>query len=44
MDGTINLVKDFKVEKVIFNWKELNEFGQKLIKVLENKKYRNLFC
>ena len=38
----INLVNNFKVEKVIFNCGEVNELEQELIKVLENKKV--LYC
>ena len=38
MGEAINLVNNFKVEKVIFNCGEVNELEQKLIKVLEKKK------
>ena len=38
MGETINLVKNFKVEKVIFNCGEYNDLEKKLIKVLDMKK------
>ena len=38
MGETINLVNNFKVEKVIFNCGEFNELEQELINVLEKKK------
>ena len=38
MGEAINLVENFKVEKVIFNCGEFNELEQDLIKVLDNKK------
>ena len=38
MGEAINLVENFKVEKVIFNCGEFNELEQELIKVLEKKK------
>ena len=42
MGYAINLVENFKVDKVIFNCGELNELRQELIKILENKKV--LYC
>lgn len=39
MGETINLVENFKVEKVIFNCGEFNELEQQLIKELDKKKY-----
>ena len=41
---TINLVENFKVEKVIFNCSEFNELETDLIKVLENKKIPYYSC
>ena len=38
MKEAINLVNNFKVEKVIFNCGEFNELKQGLIKVLDKKK------
>lgn len=38
MGEAINLVKNFKVEKVFFNCGELNKLEQELIKVLDKKK------
>ena len=38
MGEAINLVEDFKVEKVIFNCGQFNEIEQDLIKVLDKKK------
>ena len=38
MGEAINLVENFKVEKVIFNCGEFNELEQDLIKVLDKKK------
>ena len=35
MGEAINLVENFKVEKVIFNCGEFNELEQELIKVLD---------
>ena len=37
MGEAINLVNNFKVEKVIFNYGEFNELEQELIKVLDKK-------
>lgn len=31
----INLVENFKVEKVIFNWMRINNLEQELIKILD---------
>ena len=39
MGEAINLVENFKVEKVIFNCGEFNELEQELIKVLAKRKY-----
>ena len=41
---TINLVNDFKVEKVIFNCGEFNELEQELIQVLDKKKIPYYSC
>ena len=38
MGETINLVNNFKVEKVIFNCGEFNDSEQELIKVLDKNK------
>ena len=38
MGDAINLIENFKVEKVIFNCGEFNELEQNLIKVLDKKK------
>ena len=40
----VNLVKNFKVEKVIFNCGEFNELEQELIKVLDKKKIPYYSC
>ena len=40
----INLVNNFKIEKVIFNCGEFNEFEQELIKVLDKKKIPYYSC
>ena len=37
MGEAINLVENFKLEKVIFNCSEFNDLEQKLIKVLDKK-------
>ena len=42
MVEAINLVENFKVEKVIFNCGEFSELETELIKTLENK--RVLYC
>jgi len=44
MGEAINLVKNFKVEKVIFNCGRFNELEQNLIKVLEKKKISYYSC
>ena len=44
MGETINLVENFKVEKVIFNCGEFNELEQDLIKVLDKKKIPYYSC
>ena len=44
MGEAINLVNNFKVEKVILNCGEFNELEQDLIKVLDNKKIPYYSC
>ena len=44
MGEAINLVENFKVEKVIFNCGEFNEFEQELIEVLDKKKTQYYSC
>ena len=44
MGEAINLVENFKVEKVIFNCGEFNEFELALIKVLDKKKIPYYSC
>ena len=44
MGEAINLVNNFKVEKVIFNCGEFNELEQELIKVLDKKKIKYYSC
>ena len=44
MGEAINLVNNFKIEKVIFNCGEFNELETELIKVLENKKIPYYSC
>ena len=44
MGEAINLVNNFKVEKVIFNCGEFNELEQDLIKVLDKKKIQYYSC
>ena len=44
MGEAINLVENFKVEKVIFNCGEFNELEQELIKVLNKKKISYYSC
>ena len=44
MGEAINLVKDYKVDKVIFNCGEFNELEKELIKVLEKKKISYYSC
>ena len=44
MGETINLVNNFKVEKVIFNCGEFNDLEKELIKVLDKKKIKYYSC
>ena len=44
MGETINLVNNFKVEKVVFNWGEFNDLEKELIKVLNKKKIPYYSC
>ena len=44
MEEAINLVNNFKVDKVIFNCGEFNNLESELIKVLENKKIPYYSC
>ena len=44
MGEAINLINNFKVEKVIFNCGEFNELEQDLIKVLDKKKIPYYSC
>jgi hypothetical protein len=44
MGETINLVENFKVEKVVFNCGEFNDLEQDLIKVLDKKKIKYYSC
>ena len=44
MGETINLVENFKVEKVIFNCGEFNKLEQELIEVLNKKKISHYSC
>ncbi|MCR4581041.1 MAG: MBL fold metallo-hydrolase, partial [Bacilli bacterium] len=44
MGETINLVNNFKVEKVIFNCGEYNDLERELIKVLDKKKIKYYSC
>ena len=44
MGEAINLVENFKVEKVIFNCGEFNELEKDLIKVLDKKKVKYYSC
>ncbi|MBQ3021236.1 MAG: DNA internalization-related competence protein ComEC/Rec2 [Bacilli bacterium] len=44
MGEAINLVENFKVEKVIFNCGEFNELEQNLIKVLDKKQIKYYSC
>ena len=44
MGETINLVNNFKVEKVIFNCGEYNDLEKELIKVLEKKNIKYYSC
>ena len=44
MGEAINLVNNFKVEKVIFNCGPYNDLEKELIKVLNKKKIKYYFC
>jgi len=44
MGEAINLVNNFKVEKVIFNCGEYNDLEKELIKVLERKNIKHYSC
>ena len=44
MGEAINLVDNFKVEKVVFNCGEFNGLEQELIKVLDKKKIPYYSC
>ena len=44
MGEAINLVENFKVEKVIFNCGGFNELEQELIKVLDKNKIKYYSC
>ena len=44
MGEAINLVENFKVEKVIFNCGEYNDLEKELIKVLDKKKISYYSC
>ncbi len=44
MGEAINLVNNFKVEKVIFNCEEYNDLEKELIKVLDKKKIKYYSC
>ena len=44
MGEVINLVENFKVEKVIFNCGEFNDLEKELIKVLDKKKIKYYSC
>ena len=44
MGETINLVNNFKVEKIIFNCGEFNDLEKELIKVLDKKKIKYYSC
>jgi len=44
MGEAINLVNNFKIEKVIFNCGEFNELEKDLIKVLDKKKIPYYYC
>ena len=43
MGEAINLVKNFKVEKVIFNCGEYNDLEKELIRVLDNLKNSEIY-
>ena len=44
MGNAINLINNFKVEKVIFNCGPYNDLEKKLIKVLDKKKIKYYSC
>ena len=44
MGEAINLVNNFKVEKVIFNCGHYNDLENELIKVLDKKKIKYYLC
>ena len=44
MGEAINLIENFKVEKVIFNCGEYNDLEKELIKVLDKKKIKYYSC
>ena len=44
MGEAINLVNNFKVEKVIFNCGPYNDLEEELIKVLDKKKIKHYSC
>ena len=44
MGEAINLVNNFKVEKVIFNYGPNNDLEKELIKVLDKKKIKYYSC
>ena len=44
MGEAINLVENFKVEKVIFNCEEYNDLEKELIKVLDKEKIKYYLC
>lgn len=44
MGEAINIVNNFKVEKVIFNCGEYNDLEKDLIRVLDNKKIKHYSC
>ena len=44
MWAAINLVNNFKVEKVVFNCDEFNDLEKDLIKVLDKKKIKYYSC
>ena len=44
MGEAINLVENFKVEKVIFNCGEFNDLEKELIKILDKKKIKHYSC
>lgn len=44
MGSSINLINNFKVDKVIFNCSDYNNLEKELIKVLDNKKIKYYSC